>query len=48
MNNDNFEKVMSEHTDEKLIDVLKNRKDYQKAAVEAAIKEAMSSFTRLL
>lgn len=41
MNNDNFEKLMSEHTDEKLIDVLKNRKEYQEAAVEAAIKVAI-------
>ena len=42
MSNENFEKVMSEHSDEKLMDVLRNRKDYQEDAVEVAIKEAIN------
>ena len=41
MNDENFEKIMTEHSDERLIDVLKNRNEYQEKAVEAAIKEAI-------
>lgn len=36
-----FKKVMSEHTDNKLIEVLIKRISYQPAAVEAAIEEAI-------
>ena len=42
MNNENFEMIMTEHSDERLIDVLKKRNEYQEKAVEAAIKEAIN------
>ena len=42
MNDENFEMTMTEHSDERLIDVLKKRNEYQEKAVEAAIKEAIN------
>ena len=42
MSNENVEKVMSEYSDEKLMDLLRNRNDYQENAVEVAIKEAIN------
>jgi hypothetical protein len=41
MDENKFKDVMLEHSDNKLIEVLKNRKDYQFDATEAAIKEAL-------
>lgn len=41
MSGNNFEKVMAEHPDETLLNILKNRNDYQKEASDAAINEAI-------
>ena len=41
MSDDNFETIMKEHSDEKLIDVLKKRDGYQEEAIDSAIKEAI-------
>lgn len=40
MDYNKFESVMENHTDEKLITVLKNRNFYQEDAMSAAVKEA--------
>ena len=37
----NFTEVMSNHSDEKLIEILSNRNKYQDIAVDAAIKESI-------
>jgi len=42
MKDENFELIMAEHTDERLIDVLKKRNKYQEKAVRAAIKESIN------
>ena len=41
MESNHFTIIMSEHSDIKLIDVLKNRKDYEQEAVQAAVLEAI-------
>jgi hypothetical protein len=41
MNESEFIRIMEEHSDEKLIGVLKNRKDYKKEAKEAALSETI-------
>jgi GTP:adenosylcobinamide-phosphate guanylyltransferase len=41
MSESEFTRIMEEHSDEKLIAVLKNRKDYKKEAKEAALIEAI-------
>lgn len=38
----NFIKIMAEHSDEKLIDILKGRNNYQPIAVDAAVKESIN------
>lgn len=40
MEND-FTKIMTNHSDDKLIEILQNRKNYQPVAVEAAIDQAL-------
>lgn len=37
----NFTEVMSNHSDEKLVEILSNRNKYQNIAVDAAIKESI-------
>lgn len=39
---DNFKEVMSNNSDEKLIDILKNRNKYQPIAVDAAVNESIN------
>lgn len=39
---DSFKEVMSNNSDEKLIDILKNRNKYQPIAVDAAINESIN------
>lgn len=41
MSTNSFETIMSEHNDERLIDVLKNRNNYQENAIQAAINEGI-------
>ena len=41
MSSNTFESIMSEHNDERLIDVLKNRNNYQENTVQAAINEGI-------
>ncbi|MES2141232.1 MAG: hypothetical protein V4511_16105 [Bacteroidota bacterium] len=41
MSGNNFEKIMADHPDETLLNILKNRNDYQKEASDAAINEAI-------
>lgn len=38
----NFIKIMAEHSDEKLIDILQSRNQYQPIAVDAAINESIN------
>lgn len=37
-----FSKLMAEHSDEKLIDILKNRNLYQPIAIDASINESIN------
>jgi hypothetical protein len=39
---DSFKEVMSNNSDEKLIDILKNRNKYQPIAVDAAVNESIN------
>jgi hypothetical protein len=39
---DSFKEVMSNNSDEKLIDILKNRDKYQPIAVDAAVNESIN------
>ena len=41
MSTNSFETIMTEHNDERLIDVLKNRSKYQENAMQAAINEGI-------
>lgn len=41
INQNKYEQIVSEYTDDKLINALKGRREFQKEATDAAIKEAI-------